>query len=150
MNRRHFLKSISIIPLLIAEKNTTAQNAPDHKPAIRLHTSAITGLHLFDADKVWSQLQQGDTLTLTRETRDTDQHAISVNWNGYRLGYIPDSNKRSLAFLMDKGHKLRAKVSQLQQNDDPWEKIEIDIYREEPVHPSLTTKHPGEQQRLAA
>lgn len=147
--KRYYLKSLSIIPLLVAEKNTIAGKQHHH----RHKQSAIAGsrgLHLFNADNIWSQIRPGDKLTLIRENRDNDPYAISVNWRGYRLGYIPDHSKRSLAFLMDKGHVLTARVTRLQQGDDPWEKIGIRIDRQEKNPEQLPIGAFGSDQLLAA
>ncbi len=146
MKRRHFLKSIGIIPLLIAEKsNTSGQTS-----SVKIGHSGISRLHLFDADKIWSKIKVGDKLTLQRESSTADPYAISINWNGYRLGYMPQNSQRSLAFLIDKGHKLSARVSQLQQSDDPWDKIQIEIYREDKAQIQLPLQYDTHGQRLAA
>jgi hypothetical protein len=73
----------------------------------------------------------GDALKLEREPDNVhDAGAISVQWRGHKLGYVPRAQNTALAWAMDRGERLDARVSRLQPHRNPRKRIEFEVYVE--------------------
>ena len=73
----------------------------------------------------------GDALLLEREPDNVhDTRAISVQWRGHKLGYVPRAQNAALAWAMDRGESLDARVSRLQPHRNPRKRIEFEVYVE--------------------
>ena len=57
-----------------------------------------------------------------------DRHAIRVEWNGHKLGYVPRAENKAVARAMDGGEKLEARVTRLRDDPDPWRRVEFAVY----------------------
>ena len=76
-------------------------------------------------------MRVGDPLRLEREPDNMhDARAISVQWQGHKLGYVPRAQNAALAWAMDRGESLDARVSRLQPHRDPRKRIEFEVYVE--------------------
>lgn len=107
--------------------------APAAEPAVRLlvQNSLLAGFRYGAAPELWPQLSAGDPLELVRE-RDNphDPNAVRVEWRGHKLGYVPRSENGALAWAMDRGETLRARVSRLAEHRNPRRRIEFEVYME--------------------
>ena len=73
----------------------------------------------------------GDTLSLVREPANAyDPRAVRVEWRGRKLGYVPRRDNAALAWGLDRGAALRARVSRLAQHPNPARRIEFEVYIE--------------------
>jgi hypothetical protein len=105
----------------------------DAQPKVRLvvQSSALAGFRYHEAAEVWGELRVGDALALERE-RDNphDGNAVSLSWRGRKLGYVPRRENAALAWGLDRGEALRARISRLSQHPNPARRIEFEIYAE--------------------
>ena len=103
------------------------------QPAVRLvvQSSALAGFRYHAATDVWEELRIGDALLMERE-RDNphDANAVSLSWRGRKLGYVPRRENAALAWGLDRGEPLRARISRLLPHPNPARRIEFEVYAE--------------------
>ena len=76
-------------------------------------------------------LQIGEVLELVREEGNPhDPNAVRVEWCGHKLGYVPRRLNVALAWGLDRGTPLRARVSRLAEHPNPARRIEFEVYLE--------------------
>jgi hypothetical protein len=76
-------------------------------------------------------LQFGDALDLVREEDNPhDPNAVRVEWRGRKLGYVPRRQNAALAWGLDRGTPMRARVSRLTEHPNPARRIEFEVYLE--------------------
>jgi hypothetical protein len=96
---------------------------------ILVQSSPLAGSQYYAVSEVWPQIKPDDRLTLTREPDNRhDRNAIRVDWNGRQLGYVPRAENRAVAAALDRGEKLEARVSRLREANDPWQRVEFEVY----------------------
>ena len=93
--------------------------------------SPLAGFRHGEAAVVWSELRQGDALDLVREADNPhDANAVRVDWRGRKLGYVPRKENAAVAWGLDRGSVLRARVSRLVEHPNPARRIGFEIYIE--------------------
>jgi HIRAN domain len=107
--------------------------ADERAASIRLlvQSSPLAGFRHHAAALVWAELRVGDALELVREPDNPhDANAVSVAWRGHKLGYVPRRENAALAWGLDRGESLRARISRLAQHPNPARRIEFEVYVE--------------------
>jgi hypothetical protein len=140
MKRRNLLKSLVGLASLGLVSNQIKANTVKTQKSIRtggfvvLQTSPVAGFQYYDGDKVWAQLQQGAVLQLkTEPSNKYDKDAVEIYWQAgdgqnYKLGYLPRKQNYAVSQILQTQRPLWAEVSQLNNSDDPWKRIEFDVY----------------------
>ena len=96
-----------------------------------VQNSPLAGFRYAEAEAVMSLLQPGDALELVREADNPhDPNAVRVQWQGRKLGYVPRRENAALAWGLDRGTRLRARVSRLAEHPNPARRIEFEVYLE--------------------
>jgi hypothetical protein len=96
-----------------------------------VQSAPLAGFRYHAAAEVWSELRVGDTLGLEREPDNPhDANAIAVSWRGRKLGYIPKRDNATLAWGLDRGAPLQARISRLAPHPNPARRIEIEVFVE--------------------
>ena len=96
-----------------------------------VQSSALAGFRYAEAAAVWPDLAAGDPLELVREPDNPhDANAVRVEWRGRKLGYVPRAENAALAWAMDRGEPVRARVSRLAEHRNPRRRIEFEVYIE--------------------
>ncbi|MFM9971438.1 MAG: HIRAN domain-containing protein [Burkholderiales bacterium] len=73
--------------------------------------SNLAGYRYHEAPAVAANLLPGTALDLIREADNPyDANAIRVEWQGRKLGYVPRLRNAALAWAMDRGERLSARV----------------------------------------
>ena len=114
--------------LAVAALTAHAQTA-----SVRLvvQSSPLAGFRYAEANEVWPHLATGDALDLVREPENPhDANAVRVEWRGRKLGYVPRSENAALAWAMDRGEALRARVSRLAGHRNQRRRLEFEVYIE--------------------
>lgn len=94
-----------------------------------VQSSNLAGFRYHAAAEVWRELRVGDSLELAREPDNPhDANAVTVSWRGHKLGYVPRRENEALAWSLDRGHSLRARISRLTQHPNPARRIEFEVY----------------------
>jgi len=77
------------------------------------------------------ELAVGDRLDLVREPANPhDGNAVRVEWRGRKLGYVPRAENAALAWAMDRGEPVSARISALREHNNPRLRIEFEVYVE--------------------
>jgi len=107
--------------------------APGQTPSVQIlvQSSPLAGYRHGEAAAVWPLLRFGDPLELVREAQNpNDANAVRVDWRGRKLGYVPRRENAALAWGMDRGTPLRARVSRLVEHRNRARRIEFEVYLE--------------------
>jgi hypothetical protein len=102
-------------------------------PRLRLlvQESPLAGYRYADAAEVWPLLRVGDTLELSREPDNPhDANAVRVEWQGRKLGYVPRRENAALAWGLDRGEPLRARITRLEPHPNPARRLRFEVYVE--------------------
>ncbi len=130
VNRRSIRNALLASALLIAVSVTPGEAAAQ-QVRLLVQSSPLAGFNYHQAPEVWREMRVGDALALQREPENAhDGRAISVQWQGRKLGYVPRAQNAALAWAMDRGENLEARVSRLQPHRNPRKRIEFEVYVE--------------------
>ena len=117
------------IALLAVVAAAHAQEAPAVKLVVQ--SSALAGFRYHGAAELWDELRVGDPLQLLRESGNAyDANAVSVWWRGRKLGYVPRAQNAAIAWGLDRGERLRARISHLEVHPNPARRVELEVYFE--------------------
>jgi hypothetical protein len=125
------MRSASSVALTIAVALSLA--AAVHAQAVKLlvQSSPLAGFRYHEASAVWPELRVGDRLALAREPENPyDANAVRVEWRGRKLGYVPRDQNGALAWAMDRGETVTARISRLQEHRNPRLRIEFEVFVE--------------------
>ena len=96
-----------------------------------VQSSPLAGFRYHAAAQVWGELRVGDQLELAREPGNPyDAGAVKVLWRGHTLGYVPRRENAALAWALDRGTPLRARISALAEHPNPARRLRFDVYVE--------------------
>lgn len=124
-------KSAFLAAALVAGLSVTAGRAAAQQVRILVQSSPLAGFNYHQAPVVWQAMRVGDALELAREPDNVhDARAIGIQWQGHKLGYVPRAQNAALAWAMDRGERLDARVSRLQPHRDPRKRMEFEVYVE--------------------
>jgi hypothetical protein len=120
-----------IAAALVAGLSLPADRAAAQQVRILVQSSPLAGFNYHQAPEVWQDMRVGDALGLEREPDNVhDPRAISVLWRGHKLGYVPRAQNAALAWAMDRGDNLDARVSRVQPHRNPRKRIEFEVHVE--------------------
>ena len=96
-----------------------------------VQSSPLAGFRYHEAPQVFSELRTGDRLDLVREPDNPhDANAVRVEWNGRNLGYVPRRENPALAWAMDGGEPVTARISALREHRNPRQRIRFEVFVE--------------------
>jgi len=125
VNSRNALFAAALCAGLLALPATTAAQ----QVRLLVQSSPLAGFNFHQAPEVWRGMRVGDALALEREPDNVhDARAIGVHWRGHKLGYVPRAQNAALAWAMDRGIDLEARVSRLQTHRNPRKRVEFEVY----------------------
>ncbi len=119
--------------LLLALALALAAPAPAPAQAVKLlvQSSPLAGFRHHEAAAAWRELRVGDRLELVREPANPhDPNAVRVEWRGRMLGYVPRAENAVLAWAMDRGETVGARISALREHPNPRLRIEFEVFVE--------------------
>ena len=117
--------------LLLSFALALALPAQGQTVQLLVQSSPLAGFRYGEAAELWPQLRQGDALELVREAENPhDANAVRVEWRGRKLGYVPRRENAAVAWGLDRGTPLRARVSRLAEHPNPARRIEFEVYIE--------------------
>ncbi|MBL6666848.1 MAG: HIRAN domain-containing protein [Flavobacteriaceae bacterium] len=87
----------------------------------------IAGLQYYDVLEIWKCLKIGDQVELIPEPENGyDKNAVMVIYKGTQLGYLPRSENRHIAKILNAGlNPYEARIQSLYQDKPMFERIEI-------------------------
>ena len=126
VNKRALLAAALLAGLSLLPRPAAAQQV-----RILVQSSPLAWFNYHQAPEVWRGMRVGDALRLAREPDNAyDARAVRVEWRGHKLGYVPRAQNAALAWAMDRGEMLDARVSRLQPHSNPRKRIEFEVYVE--------------------
>ena len=115
------------VALLLAAGLCAAQDGV----RLLVQNSPLAGFRYHAAAALWSELRVGDRLELAREPENAhDANAVAVLWRGRKLGYVPRRDNAALAWGLDRGAALRARISALADHPNPARRVRFEVYVE--------------------
>lgn len=127
------MRSASKCILGIAIAAAIAAPVPAAAAEVRLlvQHSPLAGFRYYEARAALPQMSVGEPLDLVREPGNPhDPNAIRVEWRGRKLGYVPRAGNAALAWAMDAGEPVSARVAKLASHPNPRRRIEFEVYVE--------------------
>lgn len=101
---------------------------------IIVQRSPLAGFQYYDGKVLWDNMRVGDGLTLVREPQNPhDANAVRVEWKGQPLGYVPRRDNSDVARQMDRGAPVQARIVNLKEARNPWQRVEFEIFINLPV-----------------
>jgi hypothetical protein len=96
-----------------------------------VQSSPLAGFRYHRAAELWRELRVGDALELERERENPyDGSAVSVSWRGSKLGYVPRRENGAIAWALDRGERLHARISRLADHPNPARRLEFEVFVE--------------------
>ena len=115
--------------LLLALAFTLAAGAHAQSVKLLVQSSPLAGFRYHEASAAWPELRVGDRLDLVREPANPhDANAVRVEWRGHLLGYVPRGENAALAWAMDRGEPIAARISALREHPNPRLRIEFEVF----------------------
>ena len=89
----------------------------------------IAGFQYHDGPDLVEELQAGMEVMLIHEKDNPhDPRAVAFHLSSSHLGYIPRQRNRTIAALLDQGAPLRAHLTQVDPDADPWHTFEVAVF----------------------
>ena len=96
-----------------------------------VQNSSLAGFRYHEAPQLFPELRLGDRLDLVREPDNPhDPNAVRVEWRGRNLGYVPRRENAALAWAMDGGEAVGARISVLRMHRNPRQRIAFEVFVE--------------------
>ena len=106
-----------------------AVDAAAQEVRLLVQRSPLAGFRYYEAPALFDRLQQGEILTLVREPENRhDPNAVRVDWRGHKLGYVPRSQNAALAWALDGGQRLEARIAQRRPHPNPRRRVELEVF----------------------
>ena len=91
--------------------------------------SPLAGYRYHEAPRLGPALAAGDWLDLRREPDNPyDRNAVRVEWRGHKLGYVPRRQNAALAWAMDAGQTISARIVEPQNRRRARKRVEFEVY----------------------
>lgn len=126
MRLENNLRRLLLIAALLIPTSLGAQEV-----RIVVQSSPLAGFRYHAAGELWPRMRVGDRLDLRREPDNPhDSRAVRVEWQGHKLGYVPRRENETLAWAMDHGQGLGARISRMNPDAEPTRRIEFEVFVE--------------------
>ena len=125
MYRREFFKKLALLvttlPLGLYAKRK------EKRSWVKLTTLNVAGLQYGEmAEHTFSPNEE---LKAVREPDNPyDRYAVALYKENRRVGYIPRTNSRIIASLLDSEHDLRIRVRHFESKKEAWERLWVSIW----------------------
>jgi hypothetical protein len=106
-----------------------AAQAPAAEVKFLVQRSPLAGFRHHEAAAVWNDMAVGDRLDLVREPANAhDANAVRVQWRGRMLGYVPRAQNQALAWAMDRGEPVTARIATLRVAANGRKVVELEVF----------------------
>lgn len=103
-----------------------------------LYDCFVRGFRHYEGPKLIGHMKDHEDLDLLREyTNEHDPNAVSVYWQGHKLGYLPMGENIALANLIAHGMKLAAYILYTAPELEPWEQCFVGVELLVPASPNF-------------
>ncbi len=125
--RNRQVMALCVASLLLALVATTAAQAAEVR--LLVQRSPLAGFRYYEAPVLFELLRPGETLTLVREPQNPhDPNAVRVDWRGHKLGYVPRRQNAALAWALDGGQPVEARIAERRRHPNPRRRVELEVF----------------------
>jgi hypothetical protein len=125
------IRRVALAAACLAAAATVCAQERTASVRMLVQSSPLAGFRHHAAGEVWRDLRVGDPLELAREPENPhDASAVSVSWRGRKLGYVPKRANAALAWGLDRGEPLQARISRLADHPSPSRRVEFEVFIE--------------------
>ncbi len=123
--------SLGLVLLSLAAAFPAQSQERSASVRLLVQSSPLAGFRHYAAAEVWHEMHVGDRLELLRESGNPhDANAVAVAWRGRKLGYVPRQDNAALAWGLDRGERLQARISRLARHPNPARRIQFEVFVE--------------------
>jgi hypothetical protein len=123
-----------LVALLVTLACTASPSPAIAQPAsaevkFLVQRSPLAGFRHHEAAAVWNDIAVGERLDLVREPSNVhDPNAVRVEWRGRMLGYVPRAQNQALAWAMDRGEPVTARIATLRVAGNGRKLLEFEVF----------------------
>ncbi len=129
MNRKEFFRKLLFGGVGVVLPKSIEKLSPPPPQKIRLATVFLAGLSFYDGPEALSLLEPQMPLQLSREPHNLhDKNAVQVFSGEAKLGYIPRSENKTIARLMDEGKPVEAVILEVNPEEFPAGGIKAEVF----------------------
>jgi len=119
MDRREVLEKLLIFPLL---------RPKEQKRVYKLTTIKVAGLQYGEC--LDEEFKEKESLKLIREPKNPyDKYAVAIYKQNKKVGYIPKTNSRIVASMLDSGENIKVVVRYYKPQEEPWERLWVSLWK---------------------
>jgi hypothetical protein len=131
VKRIDFFKRLLLGGAAVITAKYTIAGETNKTTDIYLDSLYIVGFQYYEGTEQEKNLKENLALTLQRQPENPhDFFAVEVYHKEYKLGYLPRTDNRIIARMMDQGVKIHAKIRRINPDANPSWKVKIRVYSE--------------------
>lgn len=131
MNRSSFFKRLFFGgAAVVTGKISGAVELPGARD-IYLDSLCIAGFQYYEGPEREKFLEEGFSLGLRRQPENPyDFFAVEVYHENHKLGYLPRSDNRIIARMMDQGIRVKAIIRSIDPGEHPFRRVRMRVFSE--------------------
>ncbi len=131
MNRFDFIKQIFLSGAAALVAKHAVAGAQERRKEIYLNSLYIAGFQYYNGPELEKLLKENDKLTLQRQAENPhDYFAVEIFYKSQKLGYLPRTDNKIIARMMDQGERLKAKIGSIAPDAHPFSRVKVRVYLE--------------------
>ena len=131
MNRFDFIKRIFLSGAAALVAKHAAANTLARRKEIYLNSPYIAGFQYYNGPELEKLLKENDKLTLQRQVENPhDYFAVEIFYKNQKLGYLPRTDNKIVARMMDQGEQLKARIRSIDPDAHPFSRVKVRVYLE--------------------
>lgn len=131
MNRFDFIKRIFLSGAAALVAKHAGAGVPERATEIYLNSPYIAGFQYYNGSELEKYLKKNDELTLQRQPENPhDYFAVEVFRKNQKLGYLPRTDNKIVARMMDQSVKVKARIGHINPEEGAYRRIKLRVYAE--------------------
>lgn len=131
MNRIDFFKRLFAGGAVLFAAKYAGAAVPETKGDIYLNSVYIAGFQYYKGTKLEKGLKENEVLGLKRQAENPhDFFAVEVFSGDKKLGYLPRTDNKIIARMMDQGVNMKAVIRKIDLEAHPYRRVRIRVYSE--------------------
>lgn len=124
------------LPIFFARFSRAVGNVLNMKVMYRnpkiVYSGYIAGYQYHKGAQMEHLFKQGTEFLLKAEPQNPfDNDAVAVYYDNARIGFIPPDTNADIAKRIQQGEPLKARVTRIEPQSDPWERVYVEVLQEE-------------------
>jgi hypothetical protein len=131
MNRLDFFKRLFAGGVAVFTAKYAGAALLEGEKHIYLESVYIAGFQYYKGVEIEKDLQEKDLLDLKRQAENQHDHfAVEVYRGEHKLGYLPRSENKIIARMMDQDVNMKAIIRSIDPEASPFRRVKIGVYSE--------------------